>query len=59
MKPFRPNWHRARAEELGPVELIALLEWELRDQPRSLRKIRRIYSDFCLALYSRLERARG
>lgn len=56
-----PSAARLRAEELGPVELMALLEFSLRNRPRALRNVRRQYSDFCLKLYRRLgrvERAR-
>lgn len=46
-----------RAVQLGPLELMAQLEWTLRDRPRALRIVRRIYREFCVALYRRLERA--
>lgn len=49
---------RQRAEEIGPSELMALLEWQLRDRPCALRNVRREYSGFCLRLYRRLVRAR-
>lgn len=49
---------RQRAEEIGPSELMALLEWELRDRLRALRNVRREYRAFCLRLYRRLARAR-
>jgi hypothetical protein len=51
-----PSAVRRRAEELGPVELMTLLEFRLKDRPRSLRNVRREYSNFCLSLYQRLER---
>jgi hypothetical protein len=50
--------HKNRAVELGPVELMALLEWELRHRPRALRNARREYVDLCQRLYARLARAR-
>jgi hypothetical protein len=48
-----------RAVELGPIELMSLIEWELRSRPRALRNARRKYRDFCVALYRRPEKARG
>jgi len=50
--------HEERAVELGPVELMALLEWELRRRPVALRNARTKYKEFCVALYRRLEKAR-
>lgn len=47
-----------RAVELGPAELMVLLEWALRNRPRAVRNVRRSYREFCVALYRRLERAR-
>ena len=47
-----------RALELGPIELMALLEWELRDRPRALQTARRIFEKAALALLACLERAR-
>jgi hypothetical protein len=49
---------KERAVEVGPVELMALLEWELRHRPRALRNIRMKYTQSCLRLYVRLEKAR-
>jgi hypothetical protein len=48
-----------RAVEVGPVELMNLLEWELRKQPRALRKVRQRYVDLCVALYRGSEKCRG
>jgi hypothetical protein len=47
-----------RAVELGPEELMALLEWELRNRPRALRNRRIEYKTFCRRLHQRLTRAR-
>jgi hypothetical protein len=52
-----PSRAEQRAVELGPVELMNLLEWRLRTRPRALRPQRRKYSQFCLELYRRLRRA--
>jgi hypothetical protein len=52
-----PSAQRQRAEELGPVELIALLEWQLRNRPRALRNCRGRYASFCFWLYRYLARA--
>jgi hypothetical protein len=52
-----PSRAAQRAVELGPVELMSLLEWRLRKHPRALRNQRRRYRQFCLGLYHRLERA--
>ena len=46
-----------RAVELGADELIARLEWELRNHPRALRNLRRAYRRFCWDLLAKLERA--
>jgi hypothetical protein len=60
IKPRRfPSRAAQRALALGPVELIALLEWELRTRPRALRHARKKYRDFCRALYRRLQRSRS
>ena len=55
---LRSLQRKDRAVELGPVELIALVEWELRDRPRALGNARREYIAFCHRLYRRLTRAR-
>jgi hypothetical protein len=47
-----------RATEFGPVELVTLLEWELKHRPRALRNVRTKYKKFCLELFQRLEKAR-
>jgi hypothetical protein len=47
-----------RAVELGPVELMALLEWELRNRPRALQNQRKKYIAFCVELYRKLETTR-
>jgi len=44
--------------ELGADELMARVEWELRDQPDALRKQRRKYIDFCMDLCRELYKAR-
>jgi hypothetical protein len=45
-----------RAEELGAVELAALLEWTRRNRPRALRYARSVYGDLCTKLYKLLAR---
>lgn len=52
-----PSPRQRRAIDLGPVEIMALLEWRLRDRPTALRNARRLYEKFCLILYRLLERA--
>lgn len=54
----RRSQREERAVEVGPVELMALLEWELRYQPRALRNIRTKFKRFCVELFQRLEKAR-
>jgi hypothetical protein len=51
-----PSRAELRAVELGPAELMNLLEWKLRKRPRALRHARRRYCQFCVALYRNLER---
>ena len=46
------------AIELGPVELMALLGWQLRKRARALKNARQVYIDCACELYRRLERAR-
>lgn len=63
MKRTYKHRRESRAVELGPVELMALLEWELSmglygDRPRALRNVRQRYVDFCRQLYRRLQEAR-
>lgn len=41
----------------GCDELQSRLEWILRERPRALANARRSYSNFCLWLYGRIERA--
>lgn len=48
-----------RAIELGPIELVALLAWELNRRPRALRNVRTKYKQFCVELFQRLEKARS
>jgi hypothetical protein len=59
-KPIKRKVGRSeRAVALGPVELMNLLEWELRTRPRALRHTRKKYRDFCRCLYRRLQRGRS
>jgi hypothetical protein len=52
-----PSAMRRRAEEVGAIELLVLLEFRLENRPRALRNLRQRYSDFCVALYHQLRRA--
>jgi hypothetical protein len=51
-----PTAKMQRAVELGAIELVALLEWELRSRPVALRHLRDRYRDFCAGLLRQLER---
>lgn len=44
-----------RATEIGPIELMSLLEWRLRSRPKSLRNARRSYVKLCVEMYRQLE----
>lgn len=54
-----PSPRQMRAVELGADELMALLEWELRERPRALRLARGRYTVFCRRLLAQLERRRA
>jgi hypothetical protein len=47
-----------RAIQLGSVELMTLLEWELKDRPGALRNVRTKYQQHCVELFQRLEKSR-
>lgn len=51
-----PTRRQIRTLELSPVELMALLEWELRNCPRAPAFARCRYQNFSMELRSRLER---
>jgi hypothetical protein len=57
MKRQFPSFAEQRAVELGPQELMNLIEWQLRRRPRSLRNVRSKYRTFCLDLYKMLKQA--
>ena len=58
MKRKQPGAQLPRAEEVGAVELVALLEWSRRNRPRALRYARSVYVDSCRKLYALLARDR-
>lgn len=52
-----PSSRGRGAIEFGADELIASLEWFLRNSPRSLRAVRNRYRKFCIAMLAQIERA--
>jgi hypothetical protein len=53
-----PSRRQIRAVELGADELMAQLEWVLRDRPRALRNAQRRYQSFYIATLASLEKSR-
>jgi hypothetical protein len=49
---------REHALKRGADDLMALVEWCLRDKPRALRRARRRYVKLCERLYKLIARAR-
>jgi hypothetical protein len=52
-----PSTREVRAETIGPLELMNLVEWVYRARPRALRIVRQQYRAFCLYLLKKIERA--
>jgi hypothetical protein len=53
-----PRCRQIRALELGADKLSELLEWQLRNNPRTLKMLRRLHMVHCPALLEALERER-
>jgi hypothetical protein len=51
-----PSRRQIRADELGADELMAQLEWVLRDRPQALRNARACYRKYCNSVLARIER---
>jgi len=54
-----PSRREERALELGPSELMNLLEWHFRNRPVALRNIRAEYRAFCAKLLAQIEHDAG
>jgi hypothetical protein len=51
-----PSEKLRRAVDLGPVELMNLVEWQFRNRPVALRNCRALFENFFWRLYRRPER---